>query len=75
MPPARQLPFIKVGGLGDVAGALPKALVQKGHDVRVVLPLYSSIKWEMREQCQYIKYFYFMLTAGAAATAAIFDSQ
>ena len=57
---AEASPFIKVGGLGDVAGALPKALVEKGHDVRVVLPLYSSIKWEMREKCQYIKYFYFM---------------
>ena len=57
---AEASPFIKVGGLGDAAGALPKALVEKGHDVRVVLPLYSSIKWEMREKCQYIKYFYFM---------------
>lgn len=53
------LPFIKVGGLGDVAGALPKALVQKGHDVRVVIPLYSSMKQEMRDQCQYMKHFYF----------------
>lgn len=55
------LPFIKVGGLGDVAGALPKALVQKGHDVRVVIPYYSSIKQSLREKCNYIKYFYFYL--------------
>ena len=57
---AEALPFIKVGGLGDVAGALPKALVQKGHDVRVVLPLYSSMKPAMREKCNYLKYFYFL---------------
>ena len=37
------LPFIKTGGLADVIGALPKALAQRGHDVRVVLPLYSKV--------------------------------
>ena len=36
-------PFAKTGGLGDVVGALPKALAQWGHDVRVFLPLYGSI--------------------------------
>jgi starch synthase len=37
-------PFAKVGGLADVTGALPKALEQLGHDVRVVCPLYGCIK-------------------------------
>ena len=36
-------PFIKTGGLADVAGSLPKELVKKGIDIRVVMPLYTSI--------------------------------
>ncbi len=37
------VPFAKTGGLADVAGALPTALRQKGHDVRVMIPLYRGI--------------------------------
>ena len=40
---AEVAPFAKVGGLADVAGALPKALRAVGHDVRVVMPRYGSI--------------------------------
>ena len=36
-------PLAKVGGLADVAGSLPKALVRAGHDVRVMLPLHAGI--------------------------------
>ena len=50
-------PFIKVGGLGDVAGALPQALRAMGHDIRVVIPMYSAIG-AMREKCRYITHFY-----------------
>src|SRR5688572_23132679 len=37
-------PFVKVGGLADMVGALPKDLAALGHDVRVVCPAYGSIK-------------------------------
>ena len=37
------VPFAKTGGLGDVIGALPVFLKKPGHDVRVVIPMYSFI--------------------------------
>jgi len=37
-------PFVKVGGLADMVGSLPKVLAAQGHDVRVVCPAYGSIK-------------------------------
>lgn len=51
-------PFVKVGGLGDVMGGLPKELNKKGVDARVILPLYSAINHKMREKLEYITNIY-----------------
>lgn len=45
--------LVKTGGLADVAKSLPQALIEQGHDVRVVMPFYSTIK--NKEQAQWIK--------------------
>jgi starch synthase len=51
-------PFIKTGGLADVAGSLPKALVGKGHDARVILPLYSKIDSQWRDKMEFMLFTY-----------------
>ena len=45
-------PFAKTGGLGDVLGALPKALRRRGVDARVVMPLYAGIDWHALERLE-----------------------
>ena len=42
-------PFAKTGGLADVAGALPRALHQLGHELRVFMPLYGSMRAQQRD--------------------------
>ncbi|MBQ5311400.1 MAG: glycogen synthase, partial [Oscillospiraceae bacterium] len=51
------LPYAASGGLADVAGSLPAALVNAGEDCRVVLPLYKSIKQELRDKLVFLKNF------------------
>ena len=48
-------PFIKTGGLGDVAGSLPAYIKNDDYDARVILPLLSSIPWEYREKMKYVE--------------------
>lgn len=49
------VPFAASGGLADVVGSLPKAIAAKGCDCRVVMPLYKSIKDELRNGMSFIK--------------------
>jgi starch synthase len=51
------VPFIKSGGLADVAGSLPKELLKLGTDVRVILPKYGNIAVNYRNQMKKIKEF------------------
>ena len=50
-------PFIASGGLADVAGSLPAALSKEGAECRVVLPLYSDIRQELKDSMRYITHF------------------
>lgn len=55
---AEVVPFIKTGGLADVASSLPIALKKLGHDVRVVLPMHRKIIEEYKDQMEFERYFY-----------------
>ena len=48
------VPFVKTGGLADVVGALAPVLAAKGHDVRVMVPLYSAIPQEYVNDMQHV---------------------
>lgn len=54
-------PFVKTGGLGDVAGSLPAALVRAGADVIVMVPKYATIKDEYKSQMEHFSDFYVSL--------------
>lgn len=54
-------PFVKTGGLGDVAGSLPAALVHAGAEVIVLVPKYATIKDEYKAQMEHFSDFYVSL--------------
>ena len=54
-------PFVKTGGLGDVAGSLPAALVRAGAEVIVMVPKYATIKNEYKAQMEHFSDFYVSL--------------
>lgn len=54
-------PFMKTGGLGDVAGSLPKALQNDGVEVRVIVPKYRDIPQEYKDQMEHVCDFYMPL--------------
>ncbi len=51
-------PFVKTGGLADVAGALPPAIKEAGEKVSVVMPCYGTIPWDFIEQLEHVADFY-----------------
>ena len=52
------VPFIKTGGLADVAGSLPKYFDKRYFDIRVILPKYACMKQEWKDKMEYITHFY-----------------
>lgn len=55
---SESVPFIKTGGLADVAGSLPKYFDKKEFDVRVMIPKYACIPEEWKQKMQYNTHFY-----------------
>jgi starch synthase len=61
-------PYVKTGGLGDVIGALSRALAQRGHDILVVIPRYGGNDWQkfgLRDTGRRVEVQFPSLTAGA----------
>lgn len=58
---AEAAPFVKTGGLGDVAGSLPAALQKAGANVIVMVPLYGTISDEYKNKMEHVAEFYVSL--------------
>src|SRR5262245_66678896 len=73
---AEATPFAKTGGLADVSSALPRALAALGHDVRVVLPLYSRVREHAPDLAPSAGIAPLTIEAGAARyTLPVFDAR
>lgn len=59
-------PFVKLGGLADVMGTLPKELNKIGADARVMMPFHSQMKWKYAEQVKHLTDFYIGFSGGEA---------
>ncbi|MBP3649306.1 MAG: glycogen/starch synthase, partial [Clostridia bacterium] len=51
------VPFVKTGGLADVVGALAPVLSKQGHDVRVILPMYTAIDQKYQAEMEFVLHF------------------
>ena len=74
---AEAAPFAKTGGLADVVGSLPKALAERGHDVRVVMPAYADIERSARTARWGLKASPILLrvpVGGALVNAGVFET-
>ena len=58
---SESVPFIKTGGLADVAGSLPKYFDKERYDVRVVLPKYNCMYQKWKDMLEYVDHFYMNL--------------
>jgi starch synthase len=72
MVSAEVAPLAKVGGLADVAGALPKALLALGHDTRILMPAYPMIEADTRWQIEPLTEFQVAVRPGWTETATVF---
>ena len=65
-------PYAKSGGLGDVVGALPRALVKQGHEVAVVMPKYGCIDEKYVSEMEY-KFFIYVPVGWRTKYCGVFE--
>ena len=56
------VPFIKTGGLADVAGSLPQYFDKSEYEVRIILPKYVCMDEELKKQMHFLSRFYVRLS-------------